>query len=370
MERGASDEEIGELLGNFNAAMMPEVFGTERFFRELLMDVAPGLGNARSVRHLQNDIAEVERAIETGEWGDAAMASGMAVLDAVGIFPGGNLLKAGGRRLAKGVRAAARPLARLVPRKLKARWELQKFMANWDESFPTATAKEYFAKVWDDLPPHMRTFLDERYKNFAGSAAENIVGKKFDDAGFNLAPTQRGRTFKGALNNQPFTRIYDDVSSEEIKKRLLGFSVRPKRSPKGSGVEVKSNNAELPRHQENADNVIADARAGDLASVAYFRVPATRIEPEDLADVVESWLKNSRRGWANNGRDVVTNSGKIPKKEIEELIKNLRTKTGPDGEPLDIGTVAAMAIGYALTVMYADTAVDETGYMSIDPNAA
>ena len=60
----------------------------------------------------------------------------------------------------------------------------------------------------------------------------------------------------------------------------------------------------------------------------------------------------------------------MPKEEIKELIAKLRNQAGPDGKPLDVGVVMTMAIGFALTVMYADAGARDTDFMSIDPNAA
>lgn len=39
-------------------------------------------------------------------------------------------------------------------------------------------------------------------------------------------------------------------------------------------------------------------------------------------------------------------------------------------KPLDVGVVMTMAIGFALTVMYSGGSVDDSGFMSINPNAA
>jgi hypothetical protein len=254
-----------------------------------------------------------------------------------------------------------------VPRKLKARWELQKFMANWDERFPKATAKEYFAKVWDDLSPDMQNFLEKRYRNFSGQAGENIVTRNLGDAGLT---TDQQKRFPLSAGSKKTARIYDDATSEEIREGLLGIFFPTKKGTRGSGVEVKSNNAKLAEGQGDADEMLTDPRKGKLDSVAYLRVPANRIEPEDLADVIVAWLDHPRRKLSKDGGAILTNSGKIPKKEIEELINNLRGKTGPDGKPLDVGVVMTMTIGFALTVMYSGGGAPDTGHMSIDPNAA
>ena len=110
-------------------------------------------------------------------------------------------------------------------------------------------------------------------------------------------------------------------------------------------------------------NATSESVVDKLASVAYLRVPANRIEPEDLADVIDTWLKRDKRKNA-------ANPGGVPKEEIKELIAKLRNQAGPDGKPLDVGVVMTMAIGFALTVMYADAGARDTDFMSIDPNAA
>ena len=99
-----------------------------------------------------------------------------------------------------------------------------------------------------------------------------------------------------------------------------------------------------------------------MKASGVIRVPANRIEPEDLADVVETWLDQP---WRKS-----PNPGGVPRKEIEELIGKLRHQKGPDGKPLDTGVVLTMAIGFALSVMYAGAGGDDSGFSLTDPNAA
>ena len=100
-----------------------------------------------------------------------------------------------------------------------------------------------------------------------------------------------------------------------------------------------------------------------MKASGVIRVPANRIEPDDLAGVVETWLDQP---W----RKGVANPGGMPRKEIEELIGKLRHQKGPDGKPLDTGVVLTMAIGFALSVMYPGAGGDDTGFGLTDPNAA
>lgn len=228
MERGASDEEIGTLLGEFHAAMLPEVLGPQRFVRELMLDLAPLLGNIRSVRHLQNDIAEVDEAIETGDWSDAALASGMAILDFVGILPGGNLVKEGGKLTGSGIIRAVPHLDALLAertiRRFKAQWEFPKG--------PVPGAKEFFGeKALDGLTESQIRSLDGLIRNRFGIAGgENYLwtlGKRMDPTLDPNIDEQFSVPLNGVLDAISETRKYDlratfasDVLSEQ--NALLG----------------------------------------------------------------------------------------------------------------------------------------------------
>lgn len=360
LERGAPDEEIGERVEDFQAAMLPEVFGSGRFFRELLMDVVPGLGNVRSVRHLQNDIAEIERAIETGEWGDAAMASGMAVLDAIGILPGGNLLKAGGRRLAKAVPHLDGLLAERTIRRLKAQWD------SLGDRAPNA--REIFGDILDRFSRADIKRLDGLVSNRFGIAGGE---RRLNDLGVRMDPdaeAQFGVNLPKGLGFKTRKRIYDlrahfrsDIIAE--KNALLGrlaqwFVGAERRAVRGktmpTAFESKSARGRLTRAANNADTY--SRNNPKFAEQKGFRdVENLRMHKEDVPiDFVINDLPTNLDRWVKRR--------KLSRDEADLLMLAMRQMKayGTDNMPVENYATLLVRLGAS---QLRRAGPDETGFM-------
>jgi hypothetical protein len=314
MERGASDEEIGELLGELNAAMLPEVLGTERFVREFAMDLVPFLGNARSFRHLQNDIAEVERAIETGEWGDAAWAGGMALLDFVGIFPGGNLLKTGAKLMGRGLVKAVPHLDGLL-----AERTIRRFKAQWHgTTIPAIKARDIFgddalAGLPQDLVDSLDGLISNRWGKAGGEARLEELGKRMDPSSKPPAAVvlPEGRGFKSKKRHYDLEAYYrSDIIAK--KNALLGRVARwiagaGKKADERIGghprrMELKTNDRIKPPDQDHTDRIISknpdiadELKIGGIDDLRMARkdVPM-KFVIEDLPKYLNSWVDTNK----------------------------------------------------------------------------
>ena len=321
MERGASDEEIGELLGEFHAAMLPEVLGSERFVREFLMDLVPGLGNVRSFRHLQNDIAEVERAIEIGEWGDAAWASGMAILDAVGIVPGGNLLKAGGKLAGRGLVKAVPYLDGLL-----AERTIRRFKAQWlNPKGPVPGAKEFFGEgaltgLTDTQIKSLNGLLRNRFGVAGGEEYLWTLGKRMDPKIKPKVHKQFSVDLAGVPNALSETRKFDllaayrsDILAE--KNALLGRFARwfvgaGQRADDGAqlrtGFELKLGDQAKPPRERIPDDYFNDnptkAADKDFRSIDDLRMHVDDVPIEFVLEDLPKHLENAvRKGKLSRG---------------------------------------------------------------------
>jgi hypothetical protein len=309
MEREASDEEIGTLLGELHAAMLPEVLGPQRFVRELMLDIAPLIGNIRSVRHLQNDIAEVDEAIETGDWSDAALASGMAILDFVGILPGGNLVKEGGK-------LAGRGLVRSVPYLdgLLAERTIRRFKAQWGDKVNKIDPRRFIGDFFDSLDPKLRKRFGGLVNERVGSVSEQellALGKRMDPN----AADEVGKKLPDGF--QIKTRKYDmeatfasDVLTE--KNALLGRLARwvanaggetlPAVKAGRKQIELKTGKKNVPPREGEADKFFAE-NPDEASKAGVNEVIYLRRHPEEVSiDFVIHDLSNYLDGWVKEGR--------------------------------------------------------------------
>ena len=229
--------------------------------------------------------------------------------------------------------------------RLSAQRELAKFKKNADKLFASATAEEYFSTVWERLPPHMQDFLEKRYANFVGSAGEDISHDILDRANFEIGQQTRFELPPGIGRS---SRNYDAATSEDLKLVLFDLLAIPgKSNDKATGFEVKVASSPDNRDQQAADRYLTGR---EVATVETLRLPADRITPRDFADVIDRWL---------DLRDGQNRPGGVPRRDVEELIRGLREKTGPDGKPLTVGQVTLVVLGAALPLLYPDEAGGE-----------
>jgi len=225
IESGATEQEIANRVGEFQEAMLPEVFGLGRVIKEFLMDIAPGLGNIRGIRHLQNDVAELQHAVDTGEWGDAAMASGMAILDAIGIFPGLNTAKGIARGIGRGIPYANRPLGERSFRRLMRQWN------ETGKKFASIKVEDLVGDLIDGLDPKIRKSFTGLVRNRVGIVGEE---RTFEDVIKRMDPqaSKQVRIELPRKKGSPTkTRVFDALAtlpSEEIEiaNALLGRLAR------------------------------------------------------------------------------------------------------------------------------------------------
>jgi len=309
MERGASDEQIGELLGAFNAAMLPELLGTERFVQDLLKDLAPGLGNVRSFRHLQNDIAEIEQAVATGKWDDATLATGMAVLDAIGIFPGGNFVKQGGKLAGRGLVISVPYLDGLL-----AERTIRRFKAQWDDSVNKIDPRRFIGEFFDRLDPDLRKRVGGLVNDRVGEVSEKELlelGKRMDPK----AADEVGKELPDGF--QIKTRKYDmeaTFASHVVAEKyaLLGRLARWVANAGGESltavkaarkqIELKTGKKDVPPRQRQVDKFFAE-NPDEASKAGVNEVIYLRRHPEEVSiDFVIHDLSNYLDGWVKSGR--------------------------------------------------------------------
>jgi hypothetical protein len=87
MDSSATDEEIAELLENFQQAILPELLGWGPVIGEVVKDLVPGLSNVRSAIHAWNDLIEIAEEFEEGDVLGLVGNSGMLLLDVLGMIP-------------------------------------------------------------------------------------------------------------------------------------------------------------------------------------------------------------------------------------------------------------------------------------------
>ncbi len=101
------------------------------------------------------------------------------------------------------------------------------------------------------------------------------------------------------------------------------------------------------KQTENDADFISD-QDSELSGIELLRVPADRIKPEHLVDVIGAWLKHPKR----QKKDTF---GGYRREDIEDLVELLRAQRGPDGKPLPVGVVIAVTLSFALPLAYPET---------------
>lgn len=191
-----------------------------------------------------------------------------------------------------------------------------------------------------------------------------------DVTGFKRDPDEEARKFKvpnrsdgdnttdTADKNKPETRIFDDVVSQKVKRGLLKLFAIPGSTGLPVAIEAKGQSGERSTKQDRNDEALQSNKEKELSGIELLRVPADRIKPEHLADVIDAWLEQPKR------LDKLQ-LGKYRRKDIEGLVELLRAQRGPDGKPLSVGIVIAVTLSFALPLAYPETGEAE----EVDPPA-
>jgi hypothetical protein len=178
-------------------------------FLEFLADMAPVLGNLRSIRHAGNDFAEAR---EAQGWEEFAHAAG-GVADVLGIVPGLNAIKMVGRGAVKMTPYGERVVADLALRRLER---------NFRDTSHKIDVKRLFGDVWNDVPDRAKRrvgFDANMALGAAGEAHFTALAKKADpDVEIQAI---RRLTEQGL----PEKRVYDFVKREvfdSIRQDIAG----------------------------------------------------------------------------------------------------------------------------------------------------
>jgi hypothetical protein len=340
MDSGATDEEVTELLENFQQAMLPELLGLGPVIGEVVKDLVPGLSNVRSAIHAWNDLIEIAEEIEEGDVLGVVGNSGMLLLDVVGVIPVvGSAATAVRTALKSGAKGTVRALGRTATGQIAKRWmsrrRLAKYMNTATDKLKSKSVEEYFGKVWDDLPPRMQLLLRKRLPFFVGRAGELEMIKRAREAGFEVIEKLSKRRFGlSALKGGRQSRVFDFLTEEDFKK-VWGFVVPGTKGDLPTGLEVKINLSEYLPDQELADDFLKEI--GKIAGSKVLRLRAEMIKPAHLADAVEEWMK---RPWRKNW----PRPQGVPKEEVEELIKALQRS-----RDMSIGELFGLVLSYRLS---------------------
>ncbi|MDH5557316.1 MAG: hypothetical protein OEZ03_08195, partial [Alphaproteobacteria bacterium] len=343
MDSGTTDEEVAELLENFQQAMLPELLGWGPVIGEVVKDLVPDLSNVRSAIHAWNDLIEIAEEIEEGDVLGVVGNSGMLVLDLVGVIPlVGSAVAPVRTALKSGAKGAARALGRTAAGRIAGRWmarrRLAKYLDTATDKLKSKSVEEYFGKVWDDLTPPMQRLLRNRFSFLVGRAGELEMIKRARKAGFEVIDDFGKRKFGlSALKGGRQSRIFDFLTKEDFRKVWGGFFVAP--GEKGNlptGIEIKVNLSEYLLDQELADQFLKDT-SKKIAGSEVLRLPAEMIKPEHLADAVDEWMK---RPW----REPWRRPHGVPRKEVEALVAALQASRN-----MSVGELFGLVLSYRLS---------------------
>ncbi len=171
IRRGASDEEVAQLIRDFQEIMLPELMGAGRFLKEFVKDMVPGLNNLRSGIHFWNDLREIKEEWKEGDIAGLAGNSLLLLLDGLGMIPiVGSAFAPVRTALKKGARAVGAALPRLDG--LAAQAQLWRHRLQWPNREHKIDPSRIFGAIFDKLPPDIQGKVRSK-TNFAfGGAGE------------------------------------------------------------------------------------------------------------------------------------------------------------------------------------------------------
>jgi peptidoglycan hydrolase-like protein with peptidoglycan-binding domain len=141
---------------------------------EMLADVAPVVGNLRSLRHAQNDFAEAQEARQEGRHLSGVRQEMLAAVDLAGAIPGLNAVKMVGRGAVKLTPYGERVVADRALRRLERNFS--------DRSHPIDPTR-LFGDVWDEVPARAKRRVRFDANMALGAAGEEhftALAKKAD----------------------------------------------------------------------------------------------------------------------------------------------------------------------------------------------
>jgi hypothetical protein len=277
LERGGTPDEV---FPTVQQRVFPELFGIGRTGREILLDMTPGLGNARSAMHAYNDIARTREAIEDGDWGGAVENMVLALLDIAGMVPNAQAAKALAKAAAKGV-----PYGEAGVSAMKFR----RFRRQADNLRHGVEPEKLFGQYLDDLPDGVRKrLLRETPLAFGrgGEAYLRELARSIDRGAGRPAPIKlRGPEFKRGVA----TRIHDlemrpplEVIAFDIKTKFAKFLGKPPPAPpRPIHYELKTGKTDRTTPQKRVDSRLNQDR--ELAERSGVReVRLLRAFPEQV----------------------------------------------------------------------------------------
>lgn len=304
-----------EVLPRLRQNLLPELYSEGRQLREILLDLVPVLGNARSYVHFQNELAAAREKIEAGDWSGAAESGGLAFLNAVGMYPGANIAKLAGKVALKVVpygeaTAAAVKLGRMEKR--------------WDDLSEPINASKIFGKHYDNLPDHLKDRLNRVANWSQGGAGQEFafhLGKQVDP----LA-TQPGalKLPIGRRTHDMVKRDFHEVVLDDIRHAFAKFRGNPAPSPtQGIHHEVKTGAGPLKSNQRAFDDLVNN-NPSIAASLGVRRIRALRVLPSEIPP--QFVIDHSRSHLAR-----LVTAGKLPQADADALMKgvndHLRSRT-------------------------------------------
>ena len=218
----------------------------------------------------------------------------------------------------------------------KARLGIAGFLRNADKTLDATTPREMFTPaIWDKLPEPMRRLIITRFPYFTGRAAELKIGVTLEKAGFTIKTEAGPLRVEVIVNGTKTTRIYDQMTNEQIVAVLKGLWVRKPASKLPTGVEVKFASSPILKIQRVKDAAAKDGEK--IVEAMTMRAPADRVSKRDLGNAILEWLNREK------GSRVLT---KRQKDAFYELVGVLQKRRMPDGTFMTIG--GAIALGIAL----------------------
>ncbi|MDH3231217.1 MAG: hypothetical protein OEN55_15615, partial [Alphaproteobacteria bacterium] len=155
IRRGTTDEELAQLIRDFQEIMLPELMGAGRFLKEFVKDMVPGLNNLRSGFHFWNDLIELKEEWKEGDIAGLAGNGALLLLDTLGLFPiVGSAFAPVRTALKKGAGAIGRAAPRLDG--LVAQAQLWRHQLQGPNLTRKIDASRIFGEALTDLPENIQ----------------------------------------------------------------------------------------------------------------------------------------------------------------------------------------------------------------------
>ncbi len=236
-------------------------------------------------------------------------------------------------RVARAGRAAA-----AAPVVQRARFDLGGFLRNAATPLKATSPEQFFgAKLWESFSPELQSLIRPRFSYFTGRAAEIKVTETLGKAGFTIHSETGQIRFAVTVNGKATSRIYDQLTKEEIADFLSGWLVRPIKSALPTGIEVKFASGRVLESQTARD--AAAKAANKIIEARLMRMPADKVNRTHIAKAINEWLVR------NKGSSVLTGR---QRKAFEIMVGQLQKKRFADGSRLTLGGLMGLSLLLAL----------------------